>query len=105
MRSAYYNILSLLGESDLFYLDYSTFQFGRGSLSTEIAYVNCRGSESSLAECSFTTSTSSINNCNRYSGNTIGVHCKSSKHALTDFSYRHTYIKITVRYCQQWRSL
>ena len=44
-----------------------------------IAYVTCRGSESSLAECSYTTHFSST--CVRSSG-VVGVQCRSGRQTL-----------------------
>lgn len=58
----------------------STYGFGRGRLPVHIAYVTCRGSESSLAECSYATQFS--NTCVRYSG-VVGVECRSGRKTLT----------------------
>ena len=56
-----------------FYAGASTPRFGRGSLPVIAYSVNCRGFESSLAECTF--STSSRSTC--YSWESIvGVVCK-----------------------------
>ena len=55
----------------------STQGFGRGSVPVSITDVNCRGTESNLAECSYSTNRQS--NCEQYSGHIIGVQCKSGK--------------------------
>ena len=51
------------------YSDYSTYGFGRGTIPINMAYVGCRGTESTLAECAYTSQQSSC-----YNG-IIGVHC------------------------------
>ena len=57
---------------------YSTFRFGNGALPVNIAYVGCKGTESSIANCTYSTSSSSISNCIRNYGR-IGVQCRSSE--------------------------
>ena len=54
----------------------STFRFGRGSLSISIAYVDCRGTESTLAECTY--STRRISSCSMYGG-VVGMVCKTGE--------------------------
>ena len=68
-------------------LDDSTYSFGTGSAPINIANVYCRGFESSLAECGFSTglSTHGLSNCARYGGSIVGAQCRSSeqnKHML-----------------------
>ena len=60
---------------------YSSYHFGNGSSAMRKAYTTCRGFESSLAECAFTSSTYiySISHCNRNYGS-VGVLCRASKH-------------------------
>ena len=54
----------------------STYSFGRGATPASIAYVNCRGTESNLAECTYSTG-QILSSCISYDDDRIGVYCKS----------------------------
>ena len=69
--------LALIGDSA-----YSTFHFGNGSLPVNIAYVDCKGTESSIANCMYSTGSSLINGCLRYNGGRVGVQCRSSENII-----------------------
>ena len=58
------------------YVVRSTFGFGRGSLPILVRYVYCRGYESSIGECTY--STTHLSDCLLYGGDIIGVQCISS---------------------------
>ena len=64
--------------------DGSTLQFGNGSLPVTIASVDCRGYESSLVECAYSTRYNNLNRCHmnhyRYR-NPVGILCKPSMNA------------------------
>ena len=59
-----------------FFIEQSTFGFGRGSLPVLVKYVYCRGYESNLAECTYRTT--GLSDCVRYGSDIIGVQCISS---------------------------
>ena len=72
----------------LYYTDPTTFgysQFGRGIGISVWSYVNCRGWEDNVNECS--KSVYPFTSC--FSYNVAGVRCKDSKyiHNLTNFPY------------------
>ena len=66
---------------------YSTFSFGNGSLPVNIAYVYLKGTESSLANCTYSTGQSSINRCLRYNDGRIGVQCRPGENINKYMSY------------------
>ena len=66
----------LICHADFFYSESSTYYFGRGSSPVNITYVYCSGTESSLADCSYSTRQSSVSNCIQ-NYNIIGVQCRS----------------------------
>ena len=61
---------------------YSTFRFGDGNLPVFIAYVDCKGTESSIANCTYSTESSSITRCLRYNDGRVGVQCRSSENII-----------------------
>ena len=57
-------------------IERSTFGFGRGSLPILAKYVYCRGYESNIGECTY--STTGLSDCFHYGGDIVGVQCISS---------------------------
>jgi hypothetical protein len=57
-------------------IDRITFSFGRGSLPVLVKYVYCKGYESNIGECTY--STSGLSDCPHYRRDIVGVHCISS---------------------------
>ena len=66
------------------WLEASTHSFGEGSVLVTIRNIQCRGSESSLAECVYTTSQ---NTCSRDEHGIIGVQCAPGKKKLLTFDW------------------
>ena len=63
----------------VYIIDKSTFDFGRGSLPVLVKYVYCRGYESNIGECTYFTA--GLSDCGRYTydpSDVIGVQCISS---------------------------
>ena len=67
------------------YSDSSTHSFGNGSAPINIADVYCKGFESNLAECVFTSGIRNCDGSQYYRIGIIGVQCSSSKQKWTTY--------------------
>ena len=68
-----------------FYTDKSTYGFGRGSSRVLVKHVSCRGYESNIGECTY--STTGLSNCLSSGSDVIGVHCIPSQDYLLILTY------------------
>ena len=69
-------IASLILYIVTYFIEKSTFGFGRGSLPVLVKYVYCQGYESNLAECTYRTT--GLSDCLRYRSDVVGVQCNTS---------------------------